>query len=71
MTIADEVEKNKQWFMNRKAWLDEHVPQLSTGIHTIQQVESKSPVIYNLNGQRVAKAVKGLYILNGKVVAVN
>ena len=57
--------------MNRKAWLDEHVPQLSTGIHTIQQVESKSPVIYNLNGQRVAKAVKGLYILNGKVVAVN
>ena len=71
MPIAEEVEKNKLWFTNRKAWLDEHVAEMSTGIRTIQWEEPKSPVIYNLNGQRVTKAVKGLYILNGKVAAVN
>ena len=37
-------------------------------ISNIQQREQKESIIYNLNGQRVRNAVKGLYILNGKVV---
>lgn len=39
----------------------------------IQGVEAEAPVavaIYNLAGQRVQKAVKGLYIINGKKVLV-
>ena len=31
---------------------------------------NKSFAIYNLAGQRVAKAVRGLYIINGKKVVV-
>lgn len=39
----------------------------------IQNVEAKNPVsgeTYNLNGQRVAAPVKGLYIVNGRKVVV-
>lgn len=41
----------------------------TTGIKTIENVEN-TPVkgIFNLQGQRVEKAVKGLYIINGKKV---
>ena len=39
------------------------------GIYTING-DVKSDVIYNLNGQKVEKAQKGLYIINGKKVQV-
>ncbi len=38
----------------------------ATGISTMKSVESTNNEIYNLNGQRVVKAQKGLYIQNGK-----
>ena len=40
-----------------------------TGINSINAADSKAPV-YNLAGQRVSKAQKGVYIQNGKKVAV-
>ena len=40
-----------------------------TGINSINAANSKAPV-YNLAGQRVSKAQKGVYIQNGKKVAV-
>ena len=40
-----------------------------TGINDIKGVDSKAPV-YNLAGQRVNKAQKGVFIQNGKKVAV-
>ena len=40
-----------------------------TGINTINAADSKAPV-YNVAGQRVSKAQKGVFIQNGKKVAV-
>ena len=43
--------------------------QVSTGIEAVE-AENGAQVIYDLSGRRVAKAVKGLYIVNGKKVYV-
>jgi hypothetical protein len=40
-----------------------------TGINSINALDSKAPV-YNLAGQRVSKAQKGLYIVNGRKVVI-
>lgn len=40
----------------------------TTGISTTKTESTKNNEIYNLNGQRVSKAQKGLYIVNGKKV---
>lgn len=40
-------------------------------VESIEAQGTKAPVaIYNLTGQRVAKAIKGLYIINGRTVLV-
>lgn len=41
-------------------------PNLVTSIDNIQTMNVQNGVVYNLNGQAVQKAQKGLYILNGK-----
>lgn len=41
-----------------------------TAIQQLQQNEVKNNAIYNLQGQQVKKAVKGLYIMNGKKVVL-
>lgn len=40
----------------------------TTGIEAINTVEQKNGEVYNLQGQRVAKTQKGLFIVNGKKV---
>jgi len=40
----------------------------TTGIEAINTTEQKNGEVYNLQGQRVAKTQKGLYIVNGKKV---
>ena len=40
----------------------------ATEIRTIPASSSKDRAIYNLNGQRVSKAQKGIYIVNGRKV---
>ena len=39
-------------------------------INAISAEQTKSGVIYNLNGQRVSKAQKGIFVVDGKKVAV-
>ena len=41
-----------------------------TAINSISADQTKSGVIYNLSGQRVSKATKGIFIIDGKKVAV-
>jgi hypothetical protein len=53
-------------FVNDK----EYIFNNQLAIRNIQQTEQRESIIYNLNGQRVKKAEKGLYIINGKVVWV-
>ena len=42
----------------------------TTGIKSVQASDLKSNGYYNLNGQRVEKPAKGLYIMNGKKVII-
>ena len=50
---------------------DDFVVNLAgTAINSISADETKSGVIYNLSGQRVSKAVNGIFIIDGKKVAV-
>ena len=43
---------------------------LATAIKSVSAEQTKSGVIYNLNGQRVSKAQKGVFVVDGKKVAV-
>ena len=43
---------------------------MATAINSIKAEETKSGVIYNLNGQLVSKATKGVYVIDGKKYAV-
>jgi hypothetical protein len=43
---------------------------LTTAINGISAEETKSGAIYNIAGQRVSKANKGIYVVDGKKVAV-
>jgi hypothetical protein len=69
-TIEDNMEATNKTetynFVNNKEYID----NTSTAIHNIQQRNQRDSIIYNLNGQRVKNAVKGLYIINGKIVSV-
>ena len=42
----------------------------TTGIQSVKAADLNDAVIYNLNGARVSKAGKGLYIINGKKVVI-
>jgi len=42
-----------------------------TAINSISAEQTKSGVIYNMAGQRVSKATKGIYVVDGKKVAVS
>lgn len=41
---------------------------ITDGIETVNKVSTKSNAIYNLRGQQVNNATKGIYIINGKKV---
>lgn len=42
----------------------------ASGIESVDSETADAEAIYNVSGQRVAKAVKGLYIVNGKKVII-
>ena len=69
-TIDDSIEAvNKTGtykFVNDKLFIGNN----SDAIQNIQQKNQRDSIIYNMNGLRVKSAVKGLYILNGKVILV-
>ncbi len=47
-----------------------NLPGMSTGIEAVESELIANDAIYDLSGRRVAKAVKGVYIMNGKKVLV-
>ena len=42
----------------------------ATSINAVETLQNENAAIYNLNGQKVNKAQKGVYILNGKKVVI-
>ncbi len=53
--------------MSKKTTYTVVINQKTSGITSINNMEGND-VVYNLNGQRVVKAQKGLYLINGKKV---
>ncbi len=47
-----------------------HLPGMATGIVAVEGDVIANDAIYDLSGRRVSKAVKGVYIMNGKKVLV-
>ncbi len=50
--------------------LSVHLPGMATAIKSVESDVIANDAIYDLSGRRVAKAVKGVYIMNGKKVLV-
>ena len=42
----------------------------ATGLNDLSDLMDSNDLIYNLAGQRVNKAQKGIYIVNGKKIAI-
>ena len=63
---------SKMGFFGFKFEAGEYVddPSIPTGISLVENATVNNGVIYNLNGQKVQNAQKGLYIINGKKVVV-
>ncbi len=71
-TLNGEVKfYDAQVFMGSEIQLPEFTLALSgDAINSISAEQTKSGVIYNMAGQRVSKATKGIFIVDGKKVAV-
>ena len=62
MVLSGDMENVTEYVLN--------VNSTATAISQVKQEQTKSNAIYNLNGQQVKSAKKGLYIVNGKKVVV-
>ncbi|MCD8298022.1 MAG: CotH kinase family protein [Prevotella sp.] len=68
-SISIQIEEHKQWFIDRKAWLDAAIAELEkeTGILPAPYCyPAGSDAIYDLQGRRVLHPTKGVYIKGGK-----
>ncbi len=66
-SITKQIEDGKQWFTQRKEWLNEAIGDMEeeTGISTIYYSFPKD-VWYDLQGRRVTDSTRGIVIQNGK-----
>jgi len=61
----------KSYYMNDNEDYRIYAELKADAINGIKADETKSGVIYNMAGQRVSKATKGIYVVDGKKVAVS
>jgi hypothetical protein len=64
-----DADKNS-YYMNGDNTTEITVDLKADAINSISAEQTKSGAIYNLSGQRVSKATKGIFIVDGKKVAV-
>ncbi|MCD8292017.1 MAG: CotH kinase family protein [Prevotella sp.] len=68
-SITEQMETSKQWFIDRKAWLDDAITKLEKEIIfwlIPYSYPTNNNAIYDLQGRRVLNPTRGVYILNGK-----
>ena len=58
------------WFCDMAEGSYPVLKSFPTGIESIRTNKDADGMIFNLNGQRVEKAVKGIYIIDGKKILV-
>ena len=69
MYIGITASTNTQWVIWDNFQL-KYLGNITTGISDVVVKASNDGAIYNLSGQKVTKAQKGLYIINGKKMVV-
>ncbi len=69
-TISEQIEAGKEWFRERKEWLEEAVGEIKeTGIGELLLPDS-GDFVYDLQGRRVSVPVRGVYIRGGRKYVV-
>ena len=76
-SVANSVQYAKNWFSQRKEWLSVNIPMLAdvdeiSAVRGVKGGGNRTETMYNLSGQKVSGAGKGLFIGNvdGKTVKV-
>lgn len=64
------VEANHAWLTVPKATVKAFLLGSATGVQSVKNAEQQNAAIFNLAGQRVNKAQKGIFIQNGKKVVI-
>lgn len=70
-SFAESIADARQWFANRKVWMEEKVDSMRqtlipTGICSKEHADDTPGYSYNLLGQRVHRATKGIIVSRGK-----
>ncbi len=68
-TASDRTSGIISWLTRRKAWMNQAIEAMAatvSGIHSVIAPSHADDTIYNLQGQRVARPQKGIYLRNGK-----
>jgi len=68
-TASERTQGIISWLTRRKAWMDRAVEAMAASVSGLQSITIPSHAngtIYNLQGQRVARPQKGIYLRNGK-----
>jgi len=68
--IGDDLQQTNSVYVENNENYEIIVPLKATAINSIKAEDTKSGVIYNVNGQRVSKATKGVYVIDGKKYTV-
>lgn len=69
-TINEDIEEMISWFNGHIPLLDKAIQNIDDGTNDIPSIKTHhdncNSIIYNLQGQPVAKPKGGVYIINGK-----
>ncbi len=68
--MGDDLQQTNSVYVENNENYEIIVPLKADAIKSIKAEETKSGVIYNVNGQRVSKATKGVYVIDGKKYTV-
>jgi hypothetical protein len=71
INFEKEIAYINDWITRHMAFLDTTVFPSETGINTPYLNRSNDDIIYNMNGQRINKPVRGIYLKNGRKYIVN
>jgi hypothetical protein len=71
INFEKEIAYINDWIKRHMAFLDTTVFPSETGINTPYFNRSNDDIIYNMNGQRINKPVRGIYLKNGRKYIVN
>ena len=65
-SVEEEITTLRQWFVNRKSWMDNNMPAVSGISHPSYTTSNNPNPYFDIQGRRIKKLYKGIYIKEGK-----